>query len=177
MVDATFFGLAAGLFQLAGYIAYYLLVIRKEGKEAEPLTWFMFAYGTALLTVMELDTMLNEAAKDSSWLNIASVLLLPLICSLGGIGVAIGIWRQNFRETKLLWPKGSVEGGLVRYRRQGICRRHWNHHLLLLTLALHIFRYCYRRSTQLVGRRFLGRLKPNYVPELCPDSQTSLVSS
>ncbi len=105
MVDATFFGLAAGLFQLAGYIAYYLLVIRKEGKEAEPLTWFMFAYGTALLTVMELDTMLNEAAKDSSWLNIASVLLLPLICSLGGIGVAIGIWRQNFRETKLLWPK------------------------------------------------------------------------
>ena len=40
MVSATYFGLAAGMFQLAGYIAYYLLVIRKEGKEAEPLTGY-----------------------------------------------------------------------------------------------------------------------------------------
>ncbi len=105
MVDSTYFGLAAGMFQLAGYIAYYILVIRKEGKEAEPLTWFMFAYGTALLTVMELDSMWQEAAENFSWVNVFSVLLLPIICSLGGIGVAVGIWRKNWRMTKEWWPK------------------------------------------------------------------------
>ncbi|MBY0538157.1 hypothetical protein K2P47_02020 [Patescibacteria group bacterium] len=105
MVDATYFGLAAGIFQLAGYIAYYILVIRKEGKEAEPLTWFMFAYGTALLTVMELDSMWKEAAADVSWMNVFSVLLLPIICSLGGIGVAVGIWRANLRLTGEWWPQ------------------------------------------------------------------------
>lgn len=112
MVNATYFGLAAGMFQLAGYIAYYILVIRKEGKEAEPLTWFMFAYGTALLTVMELDSMWKEAASDTSWVNVLSVLLLPIICALGGISVAVGIWRKNLRLTKQLWPKEwKVEWG------------------------------------------------------------------
>ncbi len=104
MLDAITFGLLAGLFQLAGYIAYYILVIRKEGKAAEPLTWFMFAYGTAILTVMELDTMVNEVAENATWWNIVSVLLLPIICSLGGIGVAVGIWRDHYRDTKNWWP-------------------------------------------------------------------------
>ncbi len=105
MVDATYVGLAAGMFQLAGYITYYLLVIRKDGKEAEPLTWFMFAYGTAVLTIMELDSMCKDATADFSWMNVLSVLLLPIICSLGGIGVAVGIWRQNFRTTQKWWPQ------------------------------------------------------------------------
>jgi hypothetical protein len=105
VLDPITFGLWAGIFQLAGYICYYLVVVRKEGKEAEPLTWFMFAYGTARLTVMELDTMVNEAAKDLSWPNIMSVLLLPIVCSLGGIGVAIIIWQRNYTNTKQLWPE------------------------------------------------------------------------
>lgn len=104
MVNATYFGLTAGIFQLAGYIAYYIFVIRKKDKEAEPLTWFMFAYGTALLTIMELDSMMQEAALDFSRINVLSVLLLPIICALGGIGVAVGIWHKNLRLTKKWWP-------------------------------------------------------------------------
>lgn len=105
MVDTTLsFGLAAGAFQLAGYVAYYILVIKKEGKEAEPLTWFMFAYGTALLTIIELDSMWKEAASHESWLGVFSILLLPLICSLGGIMIAVNVWSNHYRETKEWWP-------------------------------------------------------------------------
>lgn len=97
-------GLAAGVTQVLGYLLYYLLVVRKEGKEAEPLTWFMFAYGTALLTIMELDSMWKEAADNATWLGVLAVLLLPLICSLGGIMVAVAIWRDNYRMTGDWWP-------------------------------------------------------------------------
>jgi len=96
-------GLAAGVTQVLGYFMYYRLVVRKEGKEAEPLTWFMFAYGTALLTIMELDSMWKEAAEDATWIGIVAVLLLPIICSLGGIMVAGAIWRENYRRTSDWW--------------------------------------------------------------------------
>ena len=97
-------GLAAGIIQVAGYVLYYVLVIRREGKAAEPLTWLMFAYGTALLTVMELDSMWKEARESAAWVEVLAVLLLPIICSLGGIMVSVAIWRENYRQTKEWWP-------------------------------------------------------------------------
>lgn len=99
------FGVVAGLFQATGYAVYYLTVIRKDGKEEEPLTWLMFGYGTALLTIMEFDSMYSEAIKSSSWLGVISILFLPVICSLGAVLVAYNIWRKNFSVTKALWPK------------------------------------------------------------------------
>ncbi len=102
---ATYFGLAAGLTQLVGYQTYYFLVVRKEGKEAEPLTWFMFAYGTAVLLVLEFDTMVSEAASDWTWLHVGEVLFLPLVCSSGAIFVAYTIWRMHYNDTKRRWLK------------------------------------------------------------------------
>lgn len=102
---ALYFGLIAGLVQALGYILYYYLVIRKEGKNAEPLSWFMFAYGTAMLTAMEFDSMWKAATADGSWLALISILLVPVICSLGGILVAVSIWQHHYRLTKLWWPE------------------------------------------------------------------------
>ena len=48
--------------------------------------------------------MWKEASASASWLEVLAVLLLPIICSLGGIMVAVAIWRQNYRETKDWWP-------------------------------------------------------------------------
>lgn len=105
MLDVVTLGLFAGLLQAGGYLMYYILVIRREGKEAEPLTWLMFAYGTALLTVMELDSMWTSAARDPNWLNMLSILFVPIVCSLCGIGVALAIWRENSLNDSVFWPR------------------------------------------------------------------------
>ncbi|MFM2339369.1 MAG: hypothetical protein RLZZ360_5 [Candidatus Parcubacteria bacterium] len=102
---APYLGLAAGLTQLIGYFIYYRLVVRKEGKEAEPLTWFMFAYGTAILTILEFDSMVSEATRVWTWLHVGEVLLLPLVCSSGAIFVAYTIWRTHYNATKRRWLK------------------------------------------------------------------------
>ena len=46
-----YLGLLAGLLQLVGYLLY----VRDEEIEPNPVTWLMFAYGTMLLTVLEWD--------------------------------------------------------------------------------------------------------------------------
>jgi hypothetical protein len=95
----------AGVTQLIGYIVYYRLVVRKEGKEAEPLTWFMFAYGTAVLTILEFDGMVSEATDNWTWLHVGEVLFLPLVCSSGAIFVAYTIWRAHYNDTHRRWLK------------------------------------------------------------------------
>ena len=46
-----YLGLLAGFLQLVGYLLY----VRNEEIEPNPVTWLMFAYGTMLLTFLEWD--------------------------------------------------------------------------------------------------------------------------
>lgn len=122
MADSVYIGLLAGLFQLAGYVLYYTHVVKGEGKP-NPLTWLMFGYGTVLLTTLELDSMVREAmdalrsdngeiwqwqtstGKPNPILVMVSVLILPIVCSIGGLSVAVKIWLDNYKLTKTRWPK------------------------------------------------------------------------
>ncbi len=122
MADTVYIGLLAGLFQLTGYVLYYTHVVKGEGKP-NPLTWLMFGYGTVLLTTLELDSMFREAmaalkadhgeiwqwqtstGKPNPILVMMSVLILPVVCSIGGLSVAVKIWIDNYKSTKTRWPK------------------------------------------------------------------------
>lgn len=99
------FGLLAGLAQANGYYIYYVRVILRDGKEAEPLTWLMFGYGTLLLTIMEFDSMYTEAIESGNWLEVVAILLLPIICSAGAVSITAFTWWQNYQSTRTWWPK------------------------------------------------------------------------
>lgn len=98
------FGLLAGLTQAIGYGIYYARVVFRNGKEAEPLTWLMFGYGTLLLTIMEFDSMHTEATKSGEWLEVVAILLLPIICSAGAVSISAFTWWQNYQANRAWWP-------------------------------------------------------------------------
>jgi hypothetical protein len=83
--------IAAGVAIALGYVIYFFQTIRNE-ISPNPATWLMWAYGTILLTIVEAD--LNAPF----WL-----LLLPIVCSVCGVGVALLCWRRN----KMHFPKGT----------------------------------------------------------------------
>ena len=85
---ALFIGTFAGLFQIGGYYLY----IRNEGIDPNPVTWFMFSYGTALLTALEWD-------KGAEY----SVLILPIACSLLSIIVSARCWIKARQVTPNIW--------------------------------------------------------------------------
>ncbi|HRO12257.1 ATP-binding protein, partial [Amaricoccus sp.] len=85
------FGLLAGFLQLVGYLLY----IRDEEIEPNPVTWLMFAYGTALLTFLEWD---REAS--------AAELALPVVCSSMALFVAGRCWwRARRQDPSRYWPR------------------------------------------------------------------------
>jgi hypothetical protein len=84
-------GLAAGLFQLVGYLLY----VRDDGIAPNPVTWLMFAYGTLLVTALEWDR--NATLPE---------LLLPGVCSSMAVFVAVRCWwRARRRDPARLWPR------------------------------------------------------------------------
>lgn len=83
----------SGLLQALGYSVYFWKSIRKE-TDPNPTTWLMFAYGTALLTVLEYD-------RDAPW----QLLILPIVCATLSVGVAI---LCKVRGT-LKWPDTTYE--------------------------------------------------------------------
>ncbi|HVL18879.1 MAG TPA: hypothetical protein VM387_12805, partial [Gemmatimonadales bacterium] len=86
-----YIGLLAGLLQLVGYLLY----VRDEEIEPNPVTWLMFAYGTMLLTVLEWD-------RQAS----AAVLALPVVCSSMALFVAARCWRRARRaDPSRWWPR------------------------------------------------------------------------
>ena len=93
-IDASlilYLGLLAGFLQLAGYLIY----LRNDDIEPNPVTWLMFAYGTMLLTFLEWD---REATLAE--------LLLPLVCSCMAVVVAARCWwRARRRDPSRLWPR------------------------------------------------------------------------
>jgi len=81
-------GIAAGLLQALGYVFYIQKSLRKE-VDPNPATWLMFAYGVALLTILEWD-------RDASF----TLLVLPIVCGVMSIFLAILCWRRG----TLRWP-------------------------------------------------------------------------
>ena len=57
-----YLGLLAGVLQLVGYLIY----VRDEEIEPNPVTWLMFAYGTMLLTMLEWDRQASAAGARAS---------------------------------------------------------------------------------------------------------------
>lgn len=81
---ATIDGLAAlsGCAQAAGYL-YYLRLSLRGDTWPNPMSWLMFAYGTALVVLI-------EAGAGATWRE----LLLPLVCTASSMVTAVVAWRK-----------------------------------------------------------------------------------
>ncbi|HWO07222.1 MAG TPA: hypothetical protein VNM40_01405 [Candidatus Paceibacterota bacterium] len=86
-------GIAAGTLQILGYALYIYQSNRRE-LEPNPAAWLMFAYGTALLTALELDL-------DAE----LHLLILPAVCSLLSVYVALLCWKRG----TLTWPEDTAD--------------------------------------------------------------------
>ena len=83
-------GIAAGVLQLLGYVFY----LYNEDIDPEPVTWFMFAYGTLILTVLEWDA--NATIPE---------LILPTVCGLLAVVVSYKCWRKaRAIDPSRWWP-------------------------------------------------------------------------
>lgn len=81
----------SGLLQIWGYIIY----IKDENIDPNPVTWFMFAYGTAILAVLEWD-------MSATWPE----LVLPVVCAVFSIYVSYKCWRKaRAINPKKWWPE------------------------------------------------------------------------
>ncbi len=91
-------GLAAGFLQLLGYILY----IKIQGIDPNPITWLMFSYGTATLTILEWD-------KDAT----SAELFLPTVCSVLALVVFLKCWYIARKKAgdKSWWPEGLKPNG------------------------------------------------------------------
>lgn len=84
-------GIIAGILQIFGYLIY----IFHEDIDPNPVTWFMFAYGTAILTLLEWDT---DATVPE--------LILPAVCALFAIVVSLKCWRAaRIKDPSKWWPE------------------------------------------------------------------------
>ena len=88
-MELLYFGILAGLLQALGYVLYDWLAVR--GKSVpNPLSWLMFAYGTALLLFLEYD---GSRHVDGSvdW----QILILPAVCFIGSCVVVYRCYRRG----------------------------------------------------------------------------------
>lgn len=84
-------GVLAGVLQLIGYLIY----LSDDSIEPEPVTWFMFAYGTAILAVLEWDA--NATVPE---------LILPTVCGTLAIVVSYKCWRKSRQlDPSRWWPR------------------------------------------------------------------------
>ena len=84
-------GLIAGILQLLGYILY----IKNEDIDPEPVTWFMFAYGTLILAVLEWDA--NATFAE---------LILPTVCGVLAVYVSYRCWKKaRSIDPSKWWPE------------------------------------------------------------------------
>jgi hypothetical protein len=84
-------GVLAGVLQLIGYFLY----LTDEHIDPNPVTWFMFAYGTLVLAVLEWDI-------DATFAE----LILPTVCGILSIVVSVKCWKQaRIRNPNRWWPE------------------------------------------------------------------------
>lgn len=94
LTTVEWFGIIAAILQVVGYL-YYLKFIKSGHVDPNPVTWFMLAYGTALLTVLEWDA-------EASW----AILALPAACALCTLWVAALCWkRARELDPSRWWPR------------------------------------------------------------------------
>ncbi len=83
-------GILAGVLQLVGYLLY----LGDENIDPNPVTWFMFAYGTLVLMILEWDIDATLAE-----------LILPTVCGLLAVVVSARCWvRARRLDPSRLWP-------------------------------------------------------------------------
>jgi hypothetical protein len=63
----------------------------------------MFAYGTGLLAAMEFDSKLQEA-NGGNWAEVAAIIILPTVCAICAIEIAVSIWFKAFRKAQEVTP-------------------------------------------------------------------------
>ncbi len=84
-------GVLAGIFQILGYVLY----IKNSDIDPNPVTWFMFAYGTGILCLLEWDS-------SATWPE----LFLPVTCSFFSIYVSYRCWKKaRARDSSRWWPE------------------------------------------------------------------------
>jgi hypothetical protein len=93
-------GIISGILQVFGYWFY----LRNDEIDPNPVSWFMFAYGTAILVVLEWDKSATLAE-----------LILPISCALLSILVSVRCWKKSRKldPTKWWpedwWPEDKIE--------------------------------------------------------------------
>lgn len=92
-VSPILWGLLAGVAQVLGYAVYIRLSLRHD-VEPNPMTWLMFAYGTAVLGFLEW----KEGAS-------LTLLILPIVCAALSIRIAFICWQRG----TIKWPKKPAE--------------------------------------------------------------------
>lgn len=92
-ITAVQVAIAAGIGQVLGYVLYIRKSLRHE-LEPNPAAWLMFAYGTALLVILEFDI----GARTE-------LLILPIICASLSIIVAAICWQRG----SLGWPEHPAD--------------------------------------------------------------------
>lgn len=95
-MSLAIFAIIAGLLQALGYYIYVQKSLRKE-VEPNPTTWFMFAYGTVILTVLEFDL-------NADW----TLLLLPVVCAVSAMFVALLCLKRGTLRWPLHWMDRSA---------------------------------------------------------------------
>jgi hypothetical protein len=84
-------GACAGILQIVGYILY----LRDSDIDPNPVTWFMFAYGTGILALLEWDS-------SATWPE----LFLPIACAVLSIVVSYKCWkRARAKDPTRWWPE------------------------------------------------------------------------
>lgn len=84
------------VFHVLAYVVFIFLSERKKTEyKPNPTAWLMFAYGTALVTLLEWD-------RHASW----TVLALPVVCSILSLRVAMMCWKQG----RMRWPSHWLDG-------------------------------------------------------------------
>lgn len=81
-------GIISGLLQIVGYWFY----LRDENIDPNPVSWFMFAYGTALLVILEWD-------KSAT----VPELIVPIVCAVLSIIVSIRCWIKSRKNNPQQW--------------------------------------------------------------------------
>lgn len=87
------FAVLSGLLQILGYF-FYLHKIVKKNINPNPTGWFMFAYGTLTLTILEWDL-------GATW----QLLILPISCAVLSVVVAFICWKRG----NLKWPEHKAD--------------------------------------------------------------------
>lgn len=89
--DLMLLGIISGLLQVVGYILY----IRNPDIDPNPVTWFMFAYGTGILAILEWDA-------SATWPE----LFLPISCAVFSIYVSYRCWvKARLTDSSNWWPR------------------------------------------------------------------------